>query len=265
MRDKSVAILESRLGQQLADLIAKRGGTPILAPALAETPDIDAAFIGRLIEELSANPPKLAIFQTGVGTQALFTTTDTLGVTDKLLAILDRAVVAVRGPKPTGVLRGRKVRIDLSAKDPFTTHEVIEALGRLPLAGTRAIVQKYGATNRELEEALKAAGAEVVEIPTYRWSLPEDPAPLLRLVDLLKSSESPDAVCFTSASQVENLFTVAADGRNAVRDGLNRTLVVSIGPVCSAALKKFGVTVGIEASPPKLGPMVAALDEALSR
>ena len=36
------------------------------------------------------------------------------------------------------------------------------------------IVQRYGVTNVELEEALRANGAEVIEIPTYRWSLPDD-------------------------------------------------------------------------------------------
>jgi len=45
---------------------------------------------------------------------------------------------------------------------------------------------------------------------------------------------------------------------------LNRTLVASIGPVCSAALEQRGVKVVLEASPPKLGPLVAALDGALS-
>jgi uroporphyrinogen-III synthase len=66
---------------------------------------------------------------------------------------------------------------------------------------------------------------------------------------------------------VYNLFTVAeSSGRaDALRAGLNRTLVASVGPVSSAALTKFGVTVGLESSPPKLGPLIAALEVALSR
>ena len=50
-----------------------------------------------------------------------------------------------------------------------------------------------------------------------------------------------------------------------LRAGLNRTLIASIGPVSSDALKKFGVAVGLEPRPPKLGPLVEALDAALSR
>jgi uroporphyrinogen-III synthase len=75
-----------------------------------------------------------------------------------------------------------------------------------------------------------------------------------------------DAVAVTNAAQVYNLFDLAGKlGRaDALRAGLNRTLVASIGPVSSDALRKCGVVVGLESSPPKLGPLMAALDQALS-
>ena len=106
----------------------------------------------------------------------------------------------------------------------------------------------------------------MIEIPTYRWSLPEDTKPLVELMDALERRQI-DAVVFTNAAQVHNLFAVAEKlGRaDSLRSSLNRTLVASIGPVSSSALQQFGVTVGLESSPPKLGPLVSALDEALSR
>ena len=67
MQAKTVAILESRLGKQLGELVEKRGGRPFHAPALAEIPDVDGAYIARLIEDLEARPAQFAIFQTGVG------------------------------------------------------------------------------------------------------------------------------------------------------------------------------------------------------
>lgn len=265
MRGKRIAILESRLGAQMVELIAKHGGVPMHAPALAESPDLDRDFIARLVAELEIQPAKVAIFQTGVGTQALFKATDALGLTEKLLAQLARLTVLARGPKPTGVLRGRQVRIDLSAADPFTTAEVVDALRSVPLAGARVIVQRYGVTNRDLDEALRNAGAEVIEIPTYRWSLPEDTTPLVALMDALDAGRV-DAVLVTNAAQVYNLFELAERlGRAArLRDGLSRTLIASVGPVSSDALHKFGIAAGIEASPPKLGPLIAALAAALN-
>jgi len=265
VKPKTVAILESRLGKQLAELVEKHGGRPMLAPALAEVPDVDDATIARLVGELESRPPKIAIFQTGVGTQALFAATDSLGITPKLLGLLSRCVVAARGPKPTAALRSRRVRIDRSAKEPYTTDEVLDSLKDLSFRGGRVVVQRYGETNVELEKALHARGAEVVEIPTYRWALPENTAPLVQLMDALERKQV-DATVFTSASQAHNLFALAEKlgRRGPLAANLNRTFVASIGPVCSAALKEHGVTIALEASPPKLGPLVAALDRALS-
>jgi uroporphyrinogen-III synthase len=266
MLDKRVAILESRLGQQMIDLVAKRGGVPIHAPALAEIPDVDSSFVAGMIDDIQTRPVKLAIFQTGVGTRALFAATDALRVTDKLLEILAATTVAVRGPKPTAALRARNVHIDVSARDPFTTHEVLEAIAPIPIERARVIVQRYGVTNVELEDALKARGAEVIEIPTYRWAVPDNTRPLIELMDALARREV-DAVAFTNAAQVHNLFAVADPlGRSdALRTDLGHTLIASIGPVASNALREFGLTATIEASPPKLGPLISALDEALSR
>ncbi len=265
MRDKTVAILESRLGRQLAELVAKRGGRPVHAPALAEVPEIDPAFITGLVKDLSAQPAKMAIFQTGVGTNALFNATDELGLTDRLTGLLAQMTVVVRGPKPTGALRARGVRIDLSAGEPFTTAEILQALEGTPLTGEKVLVQRYGVANIELEETLKSRGARVIEITTYRWALPADTRPLLKLIESLERGEI-DSVAVTNAAQVYNLFALAErSGRTmTLRESLNRTLVASIGPVASEALKKFGVVVGLEASPPKLGPFIALLDAALS-
>ena len=234
------------------------------APALAEVPEVDHQEIARLVDELEPRPPRAAIFQTGVGTRALFEATDALGNSARLLALLSRSVVVARGPKPTGALRSRRVRIDRSAAEPYTTTQVLESLADLPLKGERVLVQRYGETNVELEKALRAKGADIVEIPTYRWALPEDTRPLEAFIAALGRGEL-DAVVFTSASQARNLFELARrTGKDAsLPANLNRTLVASIGPVCSAALASRGVNITVEASPPKLGPLVAALEKAL--
>ena len=265
MQGKVVAFLESRLAEHVTHLIRRRGATPISAPALAEEPIVDPAAIASLIADWSARPAKLAIFQTGVGTRALFAATDALGLTPTLLELLADTIVVARGPKPTAVLRSRNVRIDRSAADPFTTAQVLEAIAAIELAGETVVVQRYGDINAKLSDTIVARGASVVDVPTYRWTLPADTTPLTGLIDALERS-TVDAVVFTSASQVHNLFTVAERVARAatLRGALNATCVASIGPVCSAALQRHGVTIDIEASPPKLGPLLDALDAALS-
>ena len=265
MQGKTVAILETRLGRQLADLVTRQGGRPVHAPALAEVPAIEPKAIAALVRDLESRPAKLAIFQTGVGTTALFSATDSLGVTEKLLALLGGMTVAARGPKPTGALRARGVRIDLSAKDPFTTAELLVAIDAVAVRNERVLVQRYGEANIELEEALRAKEAEVIEITTYRWALPSDTKPLIRLMEALQRGEI-DAVAVTNAAQVYNLFALAERlGQTAqLKASLKRTLVASIGPVASEALQKYGIAAAVEARPPKLGPFMTALTAALT-
>ena len=262
MKGKRIAILESRLGQELSDLVARRGGVPVHAPALAEQPDLDPQAIAALVASLEQKPAKLFVFQTGVGTKALFNATDGLSITKKFLEQLQSATVAVRGPKPAAALKARKVRIDRSAADPFTTRELLAAISEIDLKGQTVVVQRHGSANVELDRALEARGARMEEIPVYRWSLPADTKPLRDLIGALDRGEI-DAVAVTNAEQIRNLLSIAGNNVETLKKNLNETLVASIGPVASAALREAGVKVGLEASPPKLGALLSALDEAL--
>jgi uroporphyrinogen-III synthase len=261
LKNKTIAILENRAGEQLADLVRKYGGTPFSAPALAEIPDIDPTLIANLVNDWQKNVPDIFIFQTGVGVKALFATTDALGITEQFQQVLASSLIAVRGTKPTAALRSYKVRIDLTASEPYTTAEVLTELDKSAISGKRVVVQRYGDTNWELQKALEVRGALVTEIATYRWSLPENTQPLIDLMDALDAN-SVDMVCFTSASQVYNFFAVAETlGRNQIlQTALNRSLVASIGPVCTVALNKFGIKVDVEPQPPKLGPFISAIN-----
>lgn len=261
---KTVAILEARTGAHLAELISRQGAVPLLAPALEEVPDVDPAAVASLLKDWGARPFQMMIFQTGVGTRALFQVTDSLGSTALLLELLGKATVVVRGPKPLGELNARGVRIDIRAASPFTSDTVLAATAAISIAGARVVVQRYGEANRKLCEALTARGASVQEIATYRWALPADLRPVEKLIEALANS-AVDAVVFTSAVQVKHLFAVAERmGRAADLPGLMRGLIVaSVGPVCSRALEERGIAPTFQADPPKLGPLVAGLKVAL--
>src|SRR5580700_10079101 len=128
MKSKVVAILETRTGEHLGELIARRGGIPLLAPALEEVPDVDPQAVAAMLAQWRVDPFKVVIFQTGVGTRALFEATDAAGSTGEMLRLLQSSLVVVRGPKPVGELNAREVRIDIRAESPFTTDTVLAAL-----------------------------------------------------------------------------------------------------------------------------------------
>ncbi|HZQ72282.1 MAG TPA: uroporphyrinogen-III synthase [Burkholderiales bacterium] len=264
MRGKRVAVLESRLGREMVELLEKRGALVLHAPALAELPDIEPARIAELVASLRERPAGVAIFQTGVGTRALFAAVEACGLSKFFVGILEKSTVLARGPKPAAALRAQGVRIDRHAAEPFTTREILACLDGLPLKGARVLVQRYGAANKELDRELERAGAQVLEVPTYRWALPQDTRPLEALVRALEAGEL-DAAVFTNGEQARNLFAIAArlGCEAAVREALNRVAVASIGPVASGALRDLGVQVRVEAAPPKLGALLSALAAAL--
>jgi len=265
MKSKVVAILETRTGAHLAELVARRGGVPMLAPALEEVPDVDPQAVLSLLERWRVDPFKICIFQTGVGTRALFSATDAAHLTTTLKELLAASIVVVRGPKPVGELNARGIRIDIRAASPFTTETVLTALAGTAVKDCSILVQRYGATNQALAQALQARGATVHEIATYRWALPANTQPLVELLDALRQGRV-DAVVFTSAVQMHNLYQIAQKAGNAAElaSHLNRSVVASIGPVCSRTLRDYGVTPTLEANPPKLGPLLSALESALS-
>jgi uroporphyrinogen-III synthase len=264
MKSKVVAILETRAGAHLAELVARRGGVPMLAPALEEVPDIDPQAVRALLAQWRDQPFNICIFQTGVGTRALFAATDAANLSAELREHLAAATVVVRGPKPVGELNARDVRIDIKAASPFTTEMVLVALADVPVAGTSILVQRYGETNEALAAGLRLRGATVQEIATYRWALPADTQPLSKLLEALSRGDV-DAVVFTSAVQIHNLYSMAEKAGSAadLANNLNRLVVASIGPVCSRALRRYGIEPAFEANPPKLGPLMVALDTAL--
>jgi uroporphyrinogen-III synthase len=265
MKSKVVAILETRTGAHLAELVARRGGVPMLAPALEEVPDVDPQAVLTMLERWRIDPFKICIFQTGVGTRALFSATDAANMTVKLKELLAASMIVVRGPKPVGELNARGIRIDIRAASPFTTDTVLTALADIAVKDCSILVQRYGATNQALAQALEARGASIHEIATYRWALPTNTQPLVELLDALRLGRV-DAVVFTSAVQMHNLYAIAQKAGNAAHlaSDLNRSVVASIGPVCSRTLRDYGVTPTFEANPPKLGPLLSALDLALS-
>ena len=265
MKSKVVAILETRAGAHLGELVARRGGVPMLAPALEEVPDADPRAVLAMLERWRSDPFKICIFQTGVGTRALFSATDAANLTAEMKQLLAASMVVVRGPKPVGELNAREIRIDIRADSPFTTETVLAALAGTEVKDSSILVQRYGAANQALRAALEARGARVHEIATYRWALPADTQPLVELLAALGQGRV-DAVVFTSAVQMHNLYAIAQKAGSAAQlaGHLNRLIVASIGPVCSRTLRDYGVTPTLEASPPKLGPLLTALDLALS-
>ncbi|MFI7675699.1 uroporphyrinogen-III synthase [Actinophytocola sp. NPDC049390] len=117
---------------------------------------------------------------------------------------------------------------------------------------------------RDFVDALRAAGASVVEVPVYRWTGPAEPAPLSRLLDALVAGQV-DALTFTSAPAAASVLRTAAeeDRLERVLDALRyRVLVVCVGPITASPLARVGVPV-IQPARARIGALVRELAVAL--
>lgn len=257
-----VLSLESRRGREIAQLIEKQGGEPVVAPSVSEMPARSNSNVRRFVAALRAGGIDMAIFTTGVGTRALVEAADC--PRDELVAALGRIPVIARSGKPASALRELGAPVAATAAEPNTFREVLRLLDdnreRFPLRGRRVAVQEYGTVSDELHAGLAERGATVLPIVVYEWSLPEDTGPLRRAVESIVDGRI-DVVLFTATVQVTHLLMIAEQMklRQALLKALARTLVCSIGPVTSRELRKQDIEVDIEPEHPKMGFLVAAV------
>jgi uroporphyrinogen-III synthase len=255
----TVLTLESRRGQEMVKLIETYGGKAFHAPAMREVPISSNPEALRFAEALFAGKFDVVIFLTGVGARALLNVLEDAYPADKVFEGLRNVSVIARGPKPVVVLREWKVPIALTAPEPNTWRELLQAIdaSHTDLRGKRVAVQEYGVFNPELIDGLDKRGADVTRVRVYRWDLPEDTAPLHGAVNEIIAGRI-DVALFTTGVQIDHLFQIAEQGgkNDQLKAGMERLVKASIGPMTSDALRSHGLLVELEASHPKMGFLV---------
>lgn len=271
LRGRTIALLEARRSAELAQMVERAGGTPYVAPVLREVPVEDDGPIRAWLARLAAGTFDVVLFLTGVGCRALLDRAAQGSQLDAVLAALARARVVARGPKPVHVLRQHGVRIDLVPPEPNTSDELLAAMASWDLAGRAVGLQIYGGTTPYLERlrsGLAALGARVDEVAPYRWEGPADDRAVRALIAACLAGQI-DALAILSSSQIANLFAIAAEHGQAaaLRRALNdpRVLVAAVGPVAAQAAEAHGVRVALQPEHPKMGHLIKALGQALSR
>lgn len=255
-----VLSLESRRAKEVAKLIRTYGGEPFVVPAMRELPLGSNRQALEFADNLMQGKFDLVIFMTGLGVRTLLDIVQTKHNREEFLEALRAVRVAARGPKPQAALRELNVPVAVTAAEPSTWREMMQALDDEfgeSLSGFRIAVQEYGASNPEFLLALTEKSSEVTKVPVYQWGLPEDIRPLRECV-LGIASGGIDVVLFMTAVQVIHLFQVAEqmNCQDDLRAGLMATVVISIGPTTTEELAHYGVTPDFEPSRPKMGFLV---------
>jgi uroporphyrinogen-III synthase len=254
-----VVSFESRRAKEMAELIRRYGGEPIVAPSMREVPLSENRAAIEFLPEIEAGKFDLVILMTGVGTRTLHQVLLTEYPQERILSALRQVLLVARGPKPVAALKELGLEAAITVPEPNTWREVLDALdAEAAIGGKRIAVQEYGIPNADLVAGLEQRGAMVKPIAIYRWALPEDLAPLRGAIDAMLRGNVQVAL-FTNGAQIEHLFRVAAEQKvdDKLRLACINMAIGSVGPICTGVLQEFGLKPDIEPEHPKMGSLIA--------
>jgi uroporphyrinogen-III synthase len=254
-----VVSFESRRAKEMAELIRRYGGDPIVAPAMREVPLSENRAALEFLPEIEAGKFDILILMTGFGTRTLNQVLLSQYPQERIVAALEKTQLVARGPKPVAALKDLGLTPAITVPEPNTWREVLVSLdAAAPIRGKQIAVQEYGIPNPELVSGLKDRGAGVKTIAVYRWALPEDLAPLRDAMQKILRGGA-DVALFTNGAQVEHLFRMAAHDKadEKLRLACNNLAIGSVGPICTQVLEQYGLKPDIEPEHPKMGSLIA--------
>lgn len=259
----TVAAFESRMATEMARLIERYGGQPHVAPALREVPLSDNTAVLEFGKRLLAGHFEMVVLLTGVGTKTMFAILQTGYPLDSVKAALARTTILARGPKPVAALKELGLTPSITVPEPNTWRDILQVLDeRCSLIEVRIAVQEYGVSNPDLLAALRQRGAQVTQVPIYKWALPENIAPLREVLVAIIAGQI-DVMLITNAAQIDHVMQLLEqEGKVAqFKEACKKMVVASIGPTASERLRQYEWPIDLEPSHPKMGILVKETSE----
>jgi len=256
-----VGITADRRWQEQARLFADRGVAVVHGPTMRTIDLTEDEALRAVTAQLAEHPPDYLIVTTGMGMRRWLEAAGRWGLDTALLAGLAAGTrVVARGAKATSAARGANLDVWWRAPQE-TMQEIVDHLAAFDdVAQSRVALQLFDPDGHPSTELLRAMAGDLVEVPVYQWALPDDQAPAHAIVDAAIAGQL-DAVTFTAQPAVHNLFRLAGDRREALRDSFNAggVVVSCVGPVCASAATDEGIEAPIWPDPPRLTAMVKQL------
>ncbi|MDP9776638.1 uroporphyrinogen-III synthase [Nakamurella flavida] len=252
----TIGITAARRREEFGAALARRGATVLYGPAIRIVPLENDDELRRATQACVDAPPDIVVATTGIGFRGWIEAADGWGLGEGLLDVLKRATLLARGPKVVGAMHAAGLFGEWSPESESST-EVLERLLTMDLQGRRVAIQLHGEPLPDMVDVLHEAGATVEQIQVYRWTLPVDTAPLVKLCQQVAAREM-QALTFTSAPAAVSFLQIADELGlgDQVRDALHsEVLAVAVGPVTAAPLDRAGIPV-VQPNRSRLGAMV---------
>jgi uroporphyrinogen-III synthase len=253
----TIGITAARRREEFGVALQRRGAKVMYGPAIRIVPLADDRDLRAATERCLSDPLDIVVATTGIGFRGWMEAADAWGLAEKLAEAIGRSTVLARGPKARGAIRATGLREAWSPESESSSEVLAYLIASGGLAGQRIAVQLHGEPLPDMVQTLRLAGAEVIEVPVYRWVPPDDAVPLQRLIQAV-SVAGLDAVAFTSAPAAAS-FLAAADGQGrgaAVRAALRGPVVAAcVGPITAGPLQHQAIPV-IQPDRARLGALV---------
>jgi uroporphyrinogen-III synthase len=283
----TVAITSSRRAGELARIVENLGGRPYIAPTIGIEADLEnpKEDVLKFLDQLIAGNVDYVVFMTGPGIFSLFSIATKLGLEDKLIHSLSNATIIARSIKPKMVLKKYGVEVNLIPEEN-TAQGVLRLLLAKGVVGKKIAILWHGDYPDQLRDTLyKARVLTVIEASTYRYSvdLKKEGASILesmgydyvapnerRVVQLIDKiiAGKINSITFTSPPSVHDLFKIAEVNNKSqeLKSSLNaNVLVVAVGPSTKNAIEEHCITVHVMPRIFKMGSMIKALDEYVTK
>jgi uroporphyrinogen-III synthase len=260
----TVGVTAARRREELGAALERRGARVMYGPAMRLVPLADDTVLHEATVQCLAAPLDVVVVTTGVGFRGWTEAAEAWGLADGLTARLAAATILTRGPKALGAVRAAGLREAWSPESESSAGMLAHLLEDDQLFGQRIAVQLHGEPLDDVVDGLRAAGAEVIEVPVYRWVSPVDERPLHRLLEAT-ANRAVDAMTFTSAPAAANFLRTAAElgiGDEVAAALRGPVLCVAVGPVTAAPLERAGIPT-VQPERARLGALVRTVAELL--
>ncbi|GII51775.1 uroporphyrinogen-III synthase [Planotetraspora thailandica] len=255
----TIGLTATRRREEFAALLERRGARVVQAPAIRTVPLAEDAGLLAATRACLEAPVDYVVITTGAGFADWMAATEGWGLAADVASHFGDARLLARGPKARGAVRAAGLT-DYWTPVTESCEEMKDYLLAHDLRGRRVAVQLHGESLSWFVSALRGAGADVIEVPVYRWLPYRDTSPLRRLVSQAVTG-SVDAVAFTSSPAVVAMLNAArADGlEEALIAAFNSHVVAAcMGSVTSAPLEAKGARV-LHPDRPRLGALARSL------
>jgi uroporphyrinogen-III synthase len=246
----AVAVVSDRRRHGLSALLEAAGARTVAVQGVRTVTSLDDVRLQADTRQVLAGPVDELVVASDFGFRSWLRMARGWQLADALTARFAQARRLASNPRAADAVREIGLD-DIWSTAAGSTEELFRYLLAQPMVGRRVVVQSDNPSVAELCHALRAIGAEVIEVVTHQNSPPVHADLLRRLGDHITAGQV-DAVAFLNAASVENLLAQAsADHRldevlNAMSD---EVAALCLGELGAAPLRARGVPVHLPAQP----------------